>query len=824
MPPGSSPPAPGIAPSPYADLHRAWLRLAQDPADAPTRLLLVSGLGRIGLFGPAIELLDEAPALRDSHPELRRLRQLFAQRPSGLVAWSQRAEMADANLQALRDRDPRAAAEVADRAGLVADLDLFRTSDGNWLLATRAAGLARRWLPAIADWNALAENLDIYPTDPNSITPPYLLDGIGLGRALRLVFDRTLRLLVGYTPRLHVVEPNLAQFAAWLHLADHRDLLRSDRVHLWLGPQAEQRLIDFYELHRSEERPRFSIATPRWGSARAAGEAKLIDRLAAGPAQRYAALRSTLLQSLAGRATPAYYAERFANRRRAPLRILGLTSRFTTFLQYSMRDMQQAAAALGHELRILMEPHNHTPTLSRDCILAEIQAFHPDLILLIDHNRSEYGDLYDLPIPFCNWIQDDLPNLFGPGRGRLHPFDIVVGLIGSLRARPSGYPRRQWRHLPLPVSTHVFHPAPLSAQEQQKYGCDVSFVTNLSVTADQWLAQNLARTRQPELRRLMQAQLDLYGPLIARGQAPASVPQTIGQTQQLARQLGFELDDTQANALRQHYTERLINIFFRQQVLEWSAELGLDLRIYGRGWEAHPTLARFARGPAEHGGELRAIYRASRINLQALPSGAVHQRLIEGLCSGGFFLIRRTRYDESGALASSIRAECVARGLTTEDQLWNIDQEPLASDVRRLNANLYAPQRLYDGFVADCGVASERGFPMEAGSLLPGYDRVAFGARADFEQRVAEFLGDPTARESIAQPQRTAVQDAFSYETNFERMLEFAAGYFAELAQSRSGGPSVPPVPGDPRGARVPPVPAHAHADPVRAAANNGGG
>ena len=85
---------------------------------------------------------------------------------------------------------------------------------------------------------------------------------------------------------------------------------------------------------------------------------------------------------------------------------------------------------------------------------------------------------------------------------------------------------------------------------------------------------------------------------------------------------------------------RVNNLLFRHQSLRRSLlDMDIDLRLYGRGWENNPTFAKFARGVADHRGELPLIYQASRINLQVSPLGSLHQRVMEGLASGGFFLL-----------------------------------------------------------------------------------------------------------------------------------------------------------------------------------------
>src|SRR4029450_13855633 len=75
-----------------------------------------------------------------------------------------------------------------------------------------------------------------------------------------------------------------------------------------------------------------------------------------------------------------------------PLRILGITSRYTTFLQYSMRDWLSAFERLGPQTRLGTEQSDHE--ITGPVAFAEATAdFQPDLVVCIDHFRKELGGL-----------------------------------------------------------------------------------------------------------------------------------------------------------------------------------------------------------------------------------------------------------------------------------------------------------------------------------------------------------------------------------------------------------------------------------------------
>lgn len=772
---------------PYEFLHEALLYLSQEPGDAQIRLFAVRSFAEIGLFGPAVELIDDRPDLLNEAPDLAATVEALRQQPTGLVPWSDLDGVFDRNLSTACERFATCRANEQALRDATVDLELFRCGNGNLLLSRRRGDGPRQWLPGMVDWPGMVASCDAIRPDRHNLCMPFLVEGVGMGHFLRALYDHTKQMFLSYTPLIHVFETNLAQLAAWLHAEDVRDILADERFLLWAGADGAEGFLQYHRDDRDQVVPLHVLRLPGWGPAAQPVASAALDRLNAEVAGREDEHRAAIDKVLATRSNPDEIGSRFAARHDRPLRILGVTSRFTTFLQYSMRDIEETARHLGHELRVLIEPHDHTPVLRRESTLAHIREFMPDLILVLDHNRKEYTSTYDFAIPYCNWIQDDLPNLFGPGSGEgLHPYDLIVGLVGHNRIKASGYPKAQCRFLPTPVRVDKFSNEPVSESDRAAHACDVSFVSHLHFTREELLRECLSQVEQPELRRLIEAQYERFAAEVEAGRVPGTYRQMIGWIRSLATELDLVIDEPNANRLRQLFTERLINACYREQVLQWASEMGLNLHIYGKGWERHPTLAKHARGPAEHGHQLRCIYQASTFNIQAVPSGAIHQRLIEGLCCGGFFLIRRTPSDDVAALQESVRDRCIAMGLRTEDELWNIADEALAADVRRVNDALFAPARLYDGFVADQYFDAEHGMRMQAGTLLPHYEDVRFGTREAFERVVARFIDDADARREVAARQREAVVDQFSYETVLERLFDFAEERFATLAAERA--------------------------------------
>ena len=72
-------------------------------------------------------------------------------------------------------------------------------------------------------------------------------------------------------------------------------------------------------------------------------------------------------------------------------RVMVITTRFSTVLQFSARDTAEAFEQLGWESLLIIEP---TPAhaLNRMAIRQALAQFRPDLVFQIDHLRREWGD------------------------------------------------------------------------------------------------------------------------------------------------------------------------------------------------------------------------------------------------------------------------------------------------------------------------------------------------------------------------------------------------------------------------------------------------
>jgi len=131
-----------------------------------------------------------------------------------------------------------------------------------------------------------------------------------------------------------------------------------------------------------------------------------------------------------------------------PPRALLMTSRFTTVLQHSTRDIADALRKLGWQTRIAIE-NSPAHAVGSLVLQTHLDQFQPDVAITIDHLRSELGQTIPPAIPFVCWIQDDLPNLTDPSAAaRIGARDFVLTHSVKQYVEHFHYPPRQCLHVP----------------------------------------------------------------------------------------------------------------------------------------------------------------------------------------------------------------------------------------------------------------------------------------------------------------------------------------------------------------------------------------
>ena len=179
-------------------------------------------------------------------------------------------------------------------------------------------------------------------------------------------------------------------------------------------------------------------------------------------------------------------------------------------------------------------------------------------------------------------------------------FSMWPAMTRDLRA--AGYP--EVFELPVAGNALAYRPA------ERPPLCDIAFVSNLSVPQ----APPGLEAAEEILRRegIGYRQEAFYLRLLDRLK--------VKPTPALLHWLSFDL-------------ERWVQ---RTEPLRWARAMGLDVKVWGRGWEASPEFAPLAQGVVAPGEALRDLYASAKIHLQMNSDTNVHARVFECLLSGGF--------------------------------------------------------------------------------------------------------------------------------------------------------------------------------------------
>ncbi|MFO0839100.1 MAG: glycosyltransferase [Phycisphaerae bacterium] len=769
------------------------------------RLQLVRRLTEHGLLGAARRFAESASdALRRQPGFAALLSSLVAGGDAGLIPCAKLAPQFDSNLRAIAVRYDWANELRRAWTDEHSQVEFHRRRDGSWqVFSARAAGGG--WKPAFGP-NTPRDGLNtLRRSSFGRVIPATVIEGMGLGFQTRAWFDATQRTLLTSSPVIYQVENSWIALAVALHLADWQGIIADERFRLCCGPRAHEQLRQWIESDAWTLIPQTLVRVPSWNPIENGGVEPQLRALATRVEQRRLESRAALSQRYSSR-DAHWWARRFEHALIGggpPLRVLGVTSRFTTVLQYTIRDALAAFERLGCRARLIIEPADHNLAPPQRTIDA-LREFDPDLILLPDHTRATQSASLVDGVPVLCWVQDRLPWLFSAQSGaRLGPLDFFMGIGREELVRLYGYPSHRFFSTEMPTNPDALCDAPDAwppGRVVPEFACDIAFATNWSQAPAQIHA--VYRTNlDGAARGLVDACYDELTRRADRGQLSGGLffEQFVAR---IAATTELRLSADQISPLVAEFAKPLVDALVRQQTIEWAARWaergGGTLHLYGNGWEQHPRFSRYARGFLAHGERLGAAFRSAKINLHAGCNPATHQRVLDGLAAGGFFLFRRHPHDVSFGVSQAAYDAWKSRGMNVPHTMTTGDLPPPFDALRRelcalTGIDADAPFELSacdrERFVA---LHDDRTV-FVADGIWPEFERLTFRSEEEFVQRVESCLSRPEERAAIAQSMRGRVISTFTYESLMRRVLEWLRTTLAR--QATPGAPAELPCP-----------------------------
>ena len=289
--------------------------------------------------------------------------------------------------------------------------------------------------------------------------------GMGDGYLLKSCALHPPAALFGYQQAIYVFEPDAQAVLACMSIHDYTGPdgpIAQERFHWCVGSNCRDMARDIL-LGSSLNPPplvEVRLRSQRRGSRQYPGR----DVMPASLYDEYVADKATLGEYYAA-IDRTEWIEIFSDAPARKPRVLFLTTRRSSVLQYCTADTSAAFDTLGWETNTFIEPKpSHLPSAFK--LTQLLVEFKPDLVFQIDHLRSEWGDLMPPQLPFVCWIQDHLDNLTSKAAGRAIGLrDYQLCGMPSMYTDRFDYPSRQFLKMPKLTRLPKLLPPPQLFQE-----------------------------------------------------------------------------------------------------------------------------------------------------------------------------------------------------------------------------------------------------------------------------------------------------------------------------------------------------------------------
>jgi spore maturation protein CgeB len=342
------------------------------------------------------------------------------------------------------------------------------------------------------------------------------------------------------------------------------------------------------------------------------------------------------------------------------LRIIFFTSRFTSYMQHSTRDIAEGFNQLGHTTYIEIEDKDSGVSIRKDVCLKNLIDFKPDIIFSINHFRYSYPWI-PRNIPFVTWVQDLLPgirNVNDPGlvSDRDHIFSFSKLLFPEFFENHPVFKKKRITFLPIPINNKIYHPL---NNVKKKY--DVIYITHISDNLDDVTLAGFRQGNPPagnyssrEIQFLTQLSQKI-GHMSLR-----ELCYTHSGNEEIYKDLAIKVcrdismdysDDLlvhlqPVNQNGETLFFRDIRIMIKTRPVQFLINNGINIKVFGNNWNKLKGFENAAMGPIENGLPLNQVLNQSKIVLNISPVASWHMRAADAIGSGSFTLTFLDKTDD----------------------------------------------------------------------------------------------------------------------------------------------------------------------------------
>lgn len=755
----------------------AMMRQIGSAADSEPAIVFAhaANLAKLGLKELAAERLRILPPAVKAMAEVKGLGDAIETMSFARVPREELLANFDASGRVIVSRGIAAEADVSRWRGFLEEMiekgPVYRASDGNVVID----GVMPEDAKARARELISSDGKEEYPAALliENLLPPWLLIEAA---------ERWKKNAQGFWRRLMVVHEDEKTIGLGLAVADVSGVLAQERVKVFVGAGAIDSVKRFVHEHRDE------MLVARFVSLREVQrkESTLANVIINGTDAQLEELKELKERAEARYATrnKAFWAQRYheATNGGKPLRVLVPTTRYSTFLQHSSRDIVDAFKAIGHEAKLLIESEDSS-TLAANSYWRAFDEFDPDLVVLINFPRPMRLSTTPANVPYVTWLQDAMPHLFDPAiAAKLGEFDFACGYLFNELFLLGDWDATRAIASPVVVNPRKFHAG--AVQGMGQFECDVAFVSNHSETPRNMqerlkqmaLASGVSAACVNEIHELA---VEAVRGVHQRGMwtmVPARMDAICAR-----HGVGAE---TQAKLMHVYFVPMAAEIF-RHEALEWVHEIcdrrGWKFNLYGKGWEAHPEFGVHARGTVKHGEELRAAYQKAKVHLHLDLNNLMHQRVSECFLSGGLVV---SRFFADGLDTDAMRSEQAMMAVACEEKYgdgrpaWiTAKHEPLVRH-EELRKRLGVPPRFMGELWPEPPVKREKyaKLPVFAGNdaaqMLGDLRELTFSDKAGLEWLLARAISEKGFRERKVGEVSPRIHGVLTHDAMCGRLIE----------------------------------------------------
>lgn len=323
-------------------------------------------------------------------------------------------------------------------------------------------------------------------------------------------------------------------------------------------------------------------------------------------------------------------------------KILFITTRFSTALQYHIRDCKEAAESMGLETEILIEKNRFKIGTNLLLVMKKIAELKPDIIFVLDHFRYEQDYLKVLDeIVYVCWIQDTLPWIFSKETVlKQKDRDIVISIFYNWKEfQKLGYNKQRLLPSPMVANHNIYHSYILNDEERMAYECDICLLCH-ACDVDGYV-KSFINNYDGNCKLFIE---DLYQSYIDYVRTTTNIFMKLEEfscfIQMFAEKFyRIKLKSDFVNKIAEEMRTGLNTRLYRTLIVDWLIEAGYtNIKLWGNEWEHIEKYKSYAMGPAKNGETLSKILQSCKIvigNNVVLSGGS---RVAETLLSGAFYM------------------------------------------------------------------------------------------------------------------------------------------------------------------------------------------